>query len=76
MKSQEVAQHSDLGGETHTLIRRFTDEVINDEPDNALAHSLKAAVDEKDKELELAKPWRSKYEASIGVYVFTGFVFN
>ena len=69
MRSHEDAQPHDVNDENQTIIRRFTDELEDDQPNDSLTSSLKLAVDEKDKELELAKPWRSQYEAPIPVYV-------
>ena len=70
MRSQEVAQAEERNDETQTMIRRFTDELVDNQPDDSLTNSLKLAVDEKDKELEFAKPWRNQYESSIPVYVY------
>ena len=67
MEHQQVVQRDGASGETRTLIRRFTDELLNDEPENTLAQSLKDAVEERDQALELATPWRSQYEAPITV---------
>ena len=70
MRPYEDAQRHEPNEATQTVIRRFTDELEDDQPNDSLTSSFKLAVDEKDKELELAKPWRNHYEAPIPVYVF------
>lgn len=69
MGTQEVVGYGAAKGETtRTLIRGFTDEVVHNDPEDSLAQSLRLAVEEKDRALELARPWRSQYEAPITVY--------
>ena len=57
--------------ETQELIRRFTEEASEEQPNDPLLGCLKRTTDEKEMELELQQPWKYQYESDMPVFVYS-----
>lgn len=55
--------------ETQQLIRRFTDEAAERDPDDPLVGCLKQTTDEKESEFQVDRPWKHQYESDVPVFV-------